>query len=80
MTKKEILGLLVPSIVFVWVTLDLFLYANIYAPGEKDQQRAMHQQKVAEMVQRIKGETSPPSLEEILAAVYHQEHDLQDPD
>jgi len=78
MTKKEILGLLAPSIVFLWVAAYLFLYADFDTPEEKHQLRAMHQQKVAEMAQRIKSEKSPPSLEEILAAVYHQEHDIQD--
>src|SRR4051812_11268246 len=78
MTKKEILGLLAPSIVFVWVTVDLFLYANIYTPGEKDQLRAMHQKKVAEMVRKVESGEYPQKLEVILAAVYHQEHDIQD--
>ena len=78
MTKKEILFLLAPVIPFLCVAIVLFFYADFDAPGEKDQLRAMHQQKVAEMVQRIKSQKSPPSLEEILAAVYHQEHDIQD--
>jgi hypothetical protein len=78
MTKKEILFLLAPVIPFLSVAVVLLFYADLDAPGEKDQLRAMHQHKVAEMVQRIKSEKSPPSLEEILAAVYHQEHDIQD--
>src|SRR5262249_60702794 len=78
MTRKEILFLLSPVIPFLCVAFVLFYYADFNAPGEKEQLRAMQQQKVAEMVQRIKGEKSPPPLEEILAAVYHQEHDIQD--
>ena len=78
MTKKEILFLLAPVIPFLCVAAVLLFYADFDTPGEKDQLRAMHQQKVAEMVQRIKSEKSPPSLEKILAAVYHQEHDIQD--
>src|SRR5438552_664315 len=78
MTKKEILGLLVPCIAFVWVAADLFLYANFYSTGEKDQLRAMQQKKVAEMVRKIQSGEYPQNLEVILAAVYHQEHDIQD--
>ena len=78
MTKKEILGLLAPSIVFLWVTAYFFLYANFYSPGEKDQLRAVQQQKVAEMVRKIESGEYPQKLEVILAAVYHQEHDIQD--
>ena len=78
MTKKEILGLLAPSIVFLWVTAYLFLYADFDTPGEKDQLRAMQQKKVAEMVRKIESGEYPQKLEVILAAVYHQEHDIQD--
>ena len=78
MTKKEILFLLAPEIPLLCVAIVLLYHADYDTPGEKAQLRAMHQQKVAEMVQRIKSEKSPPSLEEILAAVYHQEHDIQD--
>jgi hypothetical protein len=78
MTKKEILGLLAPSIVFLWVTACLFLYADFYTPGEKDQLRAMQQKKVAEMVRKIESGEYPQKLEAILAAVYRQEHDIQD--
>ena len=78
MTRKELLGLLAPCIVFVWVTADLFLYANFYSPGEKDQLRAMQQKKVAEMVRKVQSGEYPQNLEVILAAVYHQEHDIQD--
>lgn len=78
MTKREILGLLVPCIVYVWVTTDLFLYANFDSPEEKRQLRAMQQQKVAEMVRKIESDPSPPKLETILAGVYHQEHEIQD--
>src|SRR6266481_7110244 len=78
MTKKEILGLLAPSIVFLWVAAYLFLYADFYSPGEKDQLRAMQQKKVAEMVRKIQSGEYPQKLEVILAAVYHQEHDIQD--
>jgi len=78
MTKKEILGLLAPSIVFLWVTVYLFLYADFYTPGEKDQLRAMQQKKVAEMVRKVESGEYPQKLEVILAAVYHQEHDIQD--
>ncbi|MFO1514309.1 MAG: hypothetical protein U1F83_15605 [Verrucomicrobiota bacterium] len=78
MTKKEILGLLVPSLVFLWVTADLFRYADLYAPGEKQQLWALQQKKVAEMVRKVESSEYPQQLEVILAAVYHQEHDLQD--
>jgi len=78
MTKKEMLGLLAPCIVFVWVTADLFLYANFYSPGEKDQLRAMQQKKVAEMVRKVQSGEYPQNLEVILAAVYRQEHEIQD--
>jgi len=78
MTKKEILGLLAPSIVFLWVAAYLFLYADFYSLGEKDQLRAMQQKKVAEMVRKIQSGEYPQKLEVILAAVYHQEHDIQD--
>ncbi len=78
MTKKEILGLLAPSIVFLWVAAYLFHYADLYTPGEKDQLRAMQQKKVAEMVRKIKSGEYPQDIEVILAAVYHQEHDIQD--
>jgi len=78
MTKKEILGLLAPSIVFLWVTAYLFLYADFDTPEENHQLRAMQQQKVAEMVRKIESGEYPQKLEVILAAVYHQEHDIQD--
>lgn len=78
MTKKEILGLLVPSIVFVWVAACLFIYADFYKPGEKDQFRAIQQKKVAEMIRKIKSGEYPQDLEVILAAVYRQEHEIQD--
>jgi hypothetical protein len=78
MTKKEILGLLAPCIVFVWVTTYLFLYADLYLSGEKDQLRAMQQKKVAEMIRKIESGEYPQKLEVILAAVYRQEHDIQD--
>lgn len=78
MTKREIFGLLAPCIVYVWVTTDLFRYADFDSPEEKRQLRALQQQKVAEMVRKIKSAPSPPKLEEILAAVYRQEHEIQD--
>ena len=59
MPKKEILGLLAPSIVFLWVTAHLFLYADFYTPGEKDQLRAIQQKKVAEMVRKIESGEYP---------------------
>src|SRR5437870_3658552 len=72
MTKKEILGLLVPCIAFVWVAADLFLYANFYSTGEKDQLRAMQQKKVAEMVRKIQSGEYPQNLEVILADQPHK--------
>ena len=78
MTKKEILFLLAPVIPFLCVAFVLFFYADFYAPSEKDQLRAMQQKKVAEMVQKIESGEYPQKLEVILAAVYHQEHDIQD--
>ena len=35
MSKKEILGLPTPAVVFIWVAKDLFLYANLYTPTER---------------------------------------------
>jgi hypothetical protein len=78
MTKKEVLGLLAPIIVFTWVAALLFLHASLYSPGEKDQLRAMHQKKVGEMIRKIENGEYPQKLEVILAAVYNQEHHLQD--
>ncbi len=78
MTKKEILFLLAPVIPFLCVAFVLLFYADFYAPGEKDRLRATHQQKVAEMVRKVKSGEYPQDLEVILAAVYHQEHDIQD--
>jgi hypothetical protein len=63
MTRKEILGLLAPSIVFVSVAVYLFLYADFYAPGEKDQLRAMQQKTVAVMVRKIESGEYPQKLE-----------------
>jgi hypothetical protein len=60
------------------VAVVLLFYADFDAPGEKDQLRAMHQKKVAEMVRKVKSGEYPQDLEVILAAVYHQEHDIQD--
>ncbi len=77
MTRKEILFLLAPVIPFLCVAVVLLFYADFYAPGEKDRLRAMHQQKVAEMVRKVKSGEYPQDLEVILSAVYHQEHDIQ---
>ena len=78
MTKKEILFLLSPVIMFLWVAAYLFCYAELFSRDTTRQLRMKQPEHIAKMVQTIPNEESRTQAEKILVATYHQQNDIYD--
>ena len=78
MTKKEILFLLSPVIVFLCVAVCLFGYAELFSADTTRQLRMKQPEHIAKMVQTIPNEESRPQAEKILVATYLQQNDIFD--